>query len=213
MTLHTLQRSWSPLHAVQAGRRERKENKKPKKIKKKTRHHRNFHTLLLYKTLFTFNMQSFFLLKKKKFLGKRDIMATIRTRKATNNQRLPGPPPGLLSFVSPKDQRDFNNYLEAQYRVWKKVRDRLGYNIRRSYTSEYKSKKLKELTVEVKPPNPDLLISTPTPSFQLPIENSSPPTDLPEHSSENFSNSNQSQVLSVDQSVLSQIHLPTYCCL
>ena len=84
-----------------------------------------------------------------------------------------------------------------------------GYNIRRSYTSKYKSKKLKkELTVEVKPPNSDLLISTPTPSFQLPIENSSPPTDLPEHSSENFSNSNQSQVLSVDQSVPSQIISP-----
>ena len=42
-----------------------------------------------------------------KFLEKEANMAT-KGSQVNNIQRLPGPPPGLLSFVSLKNQRNFN---------------------------------------------------------------------------------------------------------
>ena len=136
-------------------------------------------------------------------------MATKGTRKVNNIQRLPGPPPGLLSFVSPKDQRDFNNYLEAQYKVWKKVRDRLGYNIRRSYTFKNKRNTLrKELTEVVKPPNSDSLVITNVSDSYIPIINPSFSTDLPRSSSQNLSNSNHSNVSPIFQVVSTRYSPP-----
>ena len=71
---------------------------------------------------------------QKKFLGKRDIMATKGAHQRTFSKRLSGAPPGLLSFVPLSEQKDFYQYLEIQYLYWKKERDRLAYKIRRSIT-------------------------------------------------------------------------------
>ena len=116
---------------------------------------------------------------------------------------------GCCPLYPPKTKETLITTWRPSIGSWKKVRDRLGYNIRRSYTFKNKRNTLrKELTEVVKPPNSDSLVIRNVSDSYIPIINPSFSTDLPTSSSQNLSNSNHSNVSPIFQVVSTRYSPP-----